>query len=45
MHLLAELTEAQATRFEWVLLIAGGVLTISLLSVLIFVFTRKDQRR
>ena len=31
-------------NFEWLLLAAGGVLTLSLLGFFIFVFTRKEQR-
>ncbi len=30
--------------FEWILLAAGGVLTLALLGFFIFVFTRKEQR-
>ena len=30
--------------FEWILLIAGGVLTLALAVFFIFVFTRKEQR-
>lgn len=33
-----------AGSFEWILLIAGGVLTLALLGFFIFVFTRKEQR-
>ena len=29
---------------EWILLIAGGVLTLALLAFFIFVFSRKEQR-
>ena len=31
-------------NFEWLLLAAGGVLTLALLVFFIFVFTRKEQR-
>ncbi len=30
--------------FEWILLIAGGVLTLALIVFFIFVLTRKEQR-
>jgi LPXTG-motif cell wall-anchored protein len=30
--------------FEWILLAAGGVLSLALLVFFIFVFTRKEQR-
>jgi len=30
--------------FEWILLAAGGVLTLALLIFFIIVFTRKEQR-
>lgn len=30
--------------FEWILLIAGGVLTLAMVAFFIFVFTRKEQR-
>ena len=33
-----------AGSFEWILLIAGGVLTLALLIFFIVVFTRKEQR-
>ncbi len=31
-------------NFEWLLLVAGGVLTLALLVFFIVVFTRKEQR-
>ena len=31
-------------NFEWILLAAGGVLTLALLVFFIVVFTRKEQR-
>ena len=31
-------------NFEWILLAAGGVLTLALLIFFIVVFTRKEQR-
>ena len=33
-----------AGSFEWILLAAGGVLTLALLVFFIVVFTRKDQQ-
>ncbi len=30
--------------FEWILLAAGGVLTLAMIGFFIFVFTRKEQR-
>ena len=31
-------------NFEWILLAAGGVLTLAMIGFFIFVFTRKEQR-
>ena len=37
-------TSAGSESFEWILLIAGGVLTLAMVVFFIVVFTRKEQR-